>query len=1115
MASRPQESGDGNEAKWADIDDDEDDWAPETIEWNDGTKINLAQMDNAGAAELQPTTTKEKRSDGVAEIMRPKPPATKLTTVGPNATVLKLGSASQPRSPSTMLKNSSEKPTLVAKPSTSTPVKSPWAPIPPVDKASPVPINPPAQQAQSRFGQKDPHGFDAMPPPPTPHAKEIAADDFSRSSRDSASTIPRELFNSQSGRYEPVGETRRQSMRKDPNFRQPSVLQRPPPGDQHGPAEPSPAFQTHRSQQESGSFARRRTSSTVSGESGRLGRRVSFSRGLDGSRTTGEILRRDSQHDQLPATPSLASSKLSQRDASPAFSQGQSVNSQSPTVASTQIVTSNGPQQQKAPNDTPVSPAVVEEDPIVAQKRTMREKREAAIKRRKEEEEREETERKERIRLKMEKLGLTDEKMGKKATVTDPTPSPKIILKDSREQQQPIPQSPPKPPIPNTSGQPQQYGLMKVHGPQPVNTVSPSHVVEEKKFTEPPHVIEAKPDLHNEEPTLLVNGDSRKSPQEVNQSLEVDALHKEIIVDPRSQPWSSVQQASGAYPNWNNSSIIATHPSPPGNLWGPPSNHRALGNGDFHNNIPRTSLRQAQPPYSQQLVSTPQPQPIGTPRQNQQLRAGTSPDKPFDSTPRSIVEDSQTIPAFPPETNLSSANYTRPQVSNPTPSFDLNHAPIPTTSTNAMTPPISVERPSALNAWASFGANAAKADVERHTRVLQEHAARMAEQQLATGKAPPQYSTLKETWKQVKRNDTGGPRKVVGNMDTEREFQDSAEVPKPPIQIGTAPHIRSRYQDIFDQSQRAVSAPLPIVRPVSPTGPPPESLDHPAYESASQRPLVNLPGSKRKADFPEKPVVRLPPAKTSHVSFQASATLQPHIVVSPTRGTSQPLTSSSSWQDRINGLFDRKVSPEKKFADVANFSASKVPLEHLLVSPSTLVTLPPQDQPDLVATELSIKCVEDEDALFEERDFGSVPITRIPARIPIPAWNPAHEPHVPFKIAKAMVLGDPDVLSAFPFVPGYDETIRRNGIPVTISLQGMTARKTKVMPQPSSFVPPRAGQPYYGKGKPRNTHKNRESGSPHGSSNTNNKAASSTGPPKPRNKHNNTSSWARRVSSTA
>lgn len=43
MTSRIQEDGGATEGKWADIEDDEDDWAPETIEWTDGTKTNLAE----------------------------------------------------------------------------------------------------------------------------------------------------------------------------------------------------------------------------------------------------------------------------------------------------------------------------------------------------------------------------------------------------------------------------------------------------------------------------------------------------------------------------------------------------------------------------------------------------------------------------------------------------------------------------------------------------------------------------------------------------------------------------------------------------------------------------------------------------------------------------------------------------------------------------------------------------------------------------------------------------------------------------------------------------------------------------------------------------------------
>lgn len=342
LASRPQEGGDGKEAKWADIDDDEEDWAPETIEWNDGTKINLSQIESSPTVTEQPATL-AKEEDKETGSPESKPPTIKPTTVGPNPKILKLGSGPQTQSHSSAQKSYSEKPTLVAKSSSSTAVKSPWAPLPALDKVSPVAINPPAQQPPPRFGQRDAHGFDAMPPPPPAQAKEIAADDFSRFSRDTQNALPRELYNSQSGRYEPVNETRRQSVRKDQNFRQPSVLQRPSHIENQGPAEPSPAFQTHRSQQESGAWNRRRTLSNVSGESGMFGRRMSTGRGFDSVKGSADVVqRRDSQVEQQPLASSAFSAQTGRRDASPPNSRGQSIKSQSPALSAAQIPLSDG-----------------------------------------------------------------------------------------------------------------------------------------------------------------------------------------------------------------------------------------------------------------------------------------------------------------------------------------------------------------------------------------------------------------------------------------------------------------------------------------------------------------------------------------------------------------------------------------------------------------------------------------------------------------------------------------------------------------------------------------------------------------------------------------------------
>ena len=78
-------------------------------------------------------------------------------------------------------------------------------------------------------------------------------------------------------------------------------------------------------------------------------------------------------------------------------------------------------------NDKSQPVAAVDVDTIALQKRTMREKREAAIIRKKQEEEKEELQRKRHIRLKMEHLGLTDETMRGTSRQAKSKPSPPAV----------------------------------------------------------------------------------------------------------------------------------------------------------------------------------------------------------------------------------------------------------------------------------------------------------------------------------------------------------------------------------------------------------------------------------------------------------------------------------------------------------------------------------------------------------------------------------------------------------------------------------------------------------------------------------------------------------------
>ncbi|KAJ9644729.1 hypothetical protein H2199_003692 [Coniosporium tulheliwenetii] len=552
MATRLQADEASKDPKWADIEDDEDDWAPETVEWMDGTKSTLAQAENqAPSDEEKPKPAqREKPADS------PKPAfimAQRSSATGGTKTILKPGihtPVNQPKPGGLVLKGAPEKPTLVAKPAAPVPAKSPWAPLPPIDKVSPVapPVQPPPQ---SRFSQRDPHGFDALPPAPSP-AKEIAADDFSRSWREDRGT--KELFNSQSGRYEPVNETRRGSARFDGGFRQPSVLQRPQ-QNQPGPAEPSAAFQTNRAGHaaDEGTWMRRRTSSNVSGGSGQM-RRMSFSRPHEvlsmpsdppQRRPSQQLNVGDAGRPPLPQErtpiPEKGMSSMGQTMARSehilpdlARDRARPASPDGPTIST---VTAGADSQGSAP------PLPLPEDPVVVQQRLMREKIERAKKekeRRKEEEEREEAARKERIKLKLAALGLPPDQKARGREASDL----------------------PKPGVEAETPSATSASLAQPELDQP----TPPRDGPARPFI-PESTIAAIPAI----PTI---------PATIAGEIASSALHHDPLVK------AQAELRKDAINPWGGSSGMAVSMATGGNVWGAPSHDRALGNGTFEKQQP-------------------------------------------------------------------------------------------------------------------------------------------------------------------------------------------------------------------------------------------------------------------------------------------------------------------------------------------------------------------------------------------------------------------------------------------------------------------------------------------------------------------------------------------------
>lgn len=518
----------GKQANWADIDDDDDDWAPDSMEWADGTKITLPQADeHPPPAPIPEPAAVLKEPTPPPEPVKPKSPAPPQPSASP---IIKPGGLGSGRT-GLVLKGASEKPTLVAKPpGPPAPVKSPWASLPPVDKPVPIVVDIPHQQQpqQNRFGRNDPHGFQGMPPPP---AKEIAADDFSRTWREGNSNSNRELYDSKSGRYEPVNDNRRGS-RNDARH---SLLQRP---SHDGPAEPSAAFQTHRAPEHNG-YGRRRTSSNVSGGSGFMRR---MSRGHD-MPPPHELLALGPRRGSLAAVSDDPSSpgnfSPSGQNHSQRGYQNQQWQSRASPALSHPSPMSVHVQPVLPPAQAEIQPAVPYEDPIEEQKKIMRASRELAIKRRQDTEAKEEAEKKERLRLKLEAMGPPPEKKSKKETPKEEKVNPVPVQIQART-----------PSI--------EKSLDVIDLPKASSTADEQLVTSK--------IQDGAEIRANGETIVPPLNDTHPAPPE-NQT---------------SQKWQNASSSgSDRYQPWAPQPTQQTSR----NVWGPPSNDRTLGNGTFSQDL--------------------------------------------------------------------------------------------------------------------------------------------------------------------------------------------------------------------------------------------------------------------------------------------------------------------------------------------------------------------------------------------------------------------------------------------------------------------------------------------------------------------------------------------------
>ena len=1097
MATRLHSDEPGKESKWADIDDDEDDWAPDTVEWMDGTKSSveiaakpLIETKKPSAPNLEVKGETSKLSENSPQR---KASTTSAATGNVNKTVLR--PSAQPtalpapiKSGGLILKASTEKPSLTAKQSAPPPTKSPWAPLPPISKVSPVAVNPPssgqplnpAQALSIGSQQRENTEPEAVQSGPSP-TREIAADDFNRKWRDEGGN--KELFNSQSGRYEPVSSRRRSSNRFDQGYRQPAVLQRPNQTNQPQVTETlaqSYAIQAN-DNADTRTWARRRASSNLSGKG------LSQMKGLHANmanRTEEDSKRQVQNLNSAEATHSQSGEKnLMGADHGTSAKNNSNVNRSSPRPVESNEEESQGSSQQQPGADG--EPQQTGADYVTIQRQIMREKTELARARKREEEEKEEAARRERIRLKLQSLGMTskqqpeDERQDKGETKK--TPEKRITDAPVRQTKRALPKreepvaasSPPKPPIPTSVGEVAQYGMMKVHQPQPLrkavladNHIPDKHSAERQTNTRNMHMTE-------ESARATRSMSPGKAPKKISQEAVSATLESHLRNRPQAElqkpspspskspanQWKHSDKVVEPLGSWTNSSM-ASHSLPSSNVWGAPN---TLGNGTFDAGYGQVASRALQ----QQQQKLQGPGPIAPPSS---AKGGTSQPGNDTSISREVnaVGSAPTRVVLPHSNNQQQTSGPKGQVSS---AADSN----PAMQTKVSIPYAGAQSTGyGIGAWNNFSSQLGQSEEEARNRLERDFR--------STSKNDVQNASFKETFVQTGKYDSHGERTIV-NKETNYHDQGSitrvgpdsnnesirdpnlsasigskakagssisnsdAQLPMNASQPGLLPAHAAQHQfsgrplsRFFPRSQDNLSQNMPLSDQEAP--PPPDPLNHPVYSGNNQHPVVHLPVPKV--------VVKLPP-----LNVTPNPTVSLPVSASPIRLGSQPIVTQAAWQNRIDHLLNRKQtalsSPPKPQA-LTIAPSTKAPLDVSSHKISATVSLPASPEESFKSGQVQFPLSADRSSspvskptfedLAEPLQFASRPPVCMPKA---PFRNSVRGPF-PFTryLQQSPKPQITSILSSFYFLDDIERT--SNGYRVQIRLPGANGRKSVIIP---------------------------------------------------------------------
>ncbi|KAI0173299.1 hypothetical protein GGR52DRAFT_571806 [Hypoxylon sp. FL1284] len=980
MAGRLGPEDTKGQSNWADIEDD-DEWEPETITWTDGTKITLPQADEAPPTPVAAPETVHKEPAPVPPTSKSPIPAAS-TTGSPS---VKPGNLATGKS--LVLKGAPEKPTLVAKPPTlPTPAKSPWARLPPVEKVIPGQIDGPAAASASRFPTRD--YAPAAGPVPPPMTKEIAADDFSRPSfQDGHMNNHSQLFNSHSGRYEPVAD--RRGSRNDIYGRQPAVLQRPQ-HDMQGPAEPSAAFQTSRmSGQDAPPYGRRRGSSNVSGTSGSLAHKLG--RPYDMPPPPLESM----QSQPGSAIAGDAESPISNRTFSPANSQP------TPRLQPNQPYQPRQAPVQALPTApyNPATDAPVKEEDFAMQKKVMHERRVQAIKRRQEEEAREVAARQARLKAKLDALG--------------PAPERKSSAKEDKKGDMPV--------LPSHA-----------HGSISANPMTESGAAAQSLVDPNRSTTTVTSTAGNTGPVSdrHVDGESGR-PLEQGEKRRNDMGHLANVSKP--QPTTTP---------WPDPPAPATWSSPQntrGSVWGPPGGDRSLGNGTFNpdlGTLPDSRPPPIGPPRSaSQQHGRPDPMPsgrlgpIGPPRGRHPNMPQTSERNPatqWQSFAATVHEDDHRRALDIQEKIDAQAKQPSLQIRETWRGPDGITREVKRGEAGAMSKTVGnqAEPGSLLKSHGANGpSNLEVAEVTKQsqgfmpTDFTARDTARVPITREERSTAPGHQGQSRGGSRFFPAH-TGPPQDAPSRDSyAQEEARTKSPTPPPPTADG---------HPVFDGDVHRPHVALPPARPIVKL--PPSNTPSPVVASAKPAPISFAAAA---AAVP----VRANPSSTAvrpasrGVGYNGIAQ-KPH-----------EIASQENWQDKINSLMGKK--PAHPIRSAAVDSSSKIALDHSQLADLATVALPvpglSHSVSSLDSEDIDFTSKEMAEECFGEQEMGSLPAVRLPSETPDALWQ-AVEPD--FDPAPVRLRIDATGAEALRFLPDMSS----GRVIVRISTPSMMEAKTVLMP---------------------------------------------------------------------